>query len=44
VCEKGVLSQRGVFGISFCRGISFEVVEGSHKGFIVKLFVWGEIR
>ena len=43
MCEKGVLSQRGVFGISFCRGSSFEVVEGSHKGFIVKLVVWGEI-
>ena len=43
VCEKGVLSQRGVFGISFCRASSFEVVEGSHKGFIVKLVVWGEI-
>ena len=41
--EKGVLSQRGVFGISFCRGSSFEVVEDSHKGFIVKLVVWGEI-
>jgi len=44
VGEKGVLSQRGVFGISFCRASSFEVVEGSHKGFIVKLVVWGEIR
>ena len=41
--EKGVLSQRGVFGISFCRGSSFEVVEDSHKGFIVKLVLWGEI-
>ena len=44
MCEESVLSQRGNIGISFCRGSSFEVVEGLRKGFIVKFVVWGELR
>jgi len=36
------LSQRGVC-IYFCRGGSFEVVEGLRKGFIVNFVVWREL-
>ena len=36
--------REGYVGISFCRGSSFEVVEGLRKGFIVKFVVWGELR
>ena len=40
---KGVLSEGGVDGISFCRDSSFEVAEGSDRGFMVKFVIVGEI-
>ena len=43
LCAKRVFCVReGSVGIYFCRASSFEVVEGSRKGFIVKLVVWRE--